>query len=131
MAKAKRIIKKLRAIIPDMECLDGCHDCCGPVIMSEWEQAQIKIMPMTGCQYSKLDCLYLDNSGCSIYEDRPIICRLFGTTEKLLCPHGIKPGKLLTRQEVRIINTELRKIMDSEAMLKKVGRLIKEIRPDG
>ena len=42
-----------------------------------------------------LSCPHLENKGCSVYDDRPIICRLFGTTPKLLCPHGRRPDELI------------------------------------
>jgi Fe-S-cluster containining protein len=37
---------------------------------------------------AELNCVYLGEYGCEVYAERPLICRLFGTTPKLACPHG-------------------------------------------
>jgi len=42
-------------------------------------------------QYS---CPYLGKNGCEVYGDRPLICRLFGTTPSLPCPNGKRPIEL-------------------------------------
>lgn len=41
-------------------------------------------------------CIFLENNNCSIYEDRPDVCRKFGPgPNKLLkCPHINKEGTL-------------------------------------
>lgn len=44
-------------------------------------------------------------AGCEIYENRPILCRMFGASEEdlLKCPHGYKADKLLTAKKSRQI----------------------------
>ncbi|GAB7129184.1 hypothetical protein JCM19000A_36920 [Silvimonas sp. JCM 19000] len=39
-----------------------------------------------------LDCVYLGADGCTVYAERPLICRLFGTVPSLPCPHGLGPA---------------------------------------
>lgn len=39
----------------------------------------------------KLVCTHLKGGRCSIYEHRPLICRLFGATTDLRCGHGCRP----------------------------------------
>ncbi|MES2019260.1 MAG: YkgJ family cysteine cluster protein, partial [Pseudomonadota bacterium] len=34
-------IRFFRRQIPEFACLPGCHDCCGPVLASTDEQAQL------------------------------------------------------------------------------------------
>lgn len=47
-------------------------------------------------------CNFLGADGkCGAYEVRPIICRLWGTTEDLPCPHGCHVEKVLTKEEGR------------------------------
>jgi Fe-S-cluster containining protein len=49
------------------------------------------------------DCAYLGPRGCEVYADRPLICRLFGTTPRLLCPNGQRPVYMIdkgTEQEI-------------------------------
>lgn len=43
-----------------------------------------------------LTCNFLHNDKCSIYEDRPLICRLWGAVKQMRCPHGCKPFQYLT-----------------------------------
>jgi hypothetical protein len=44
---------------------------------------------------AELNCVYLGKQGCEVYTERPLICRLFGTTPKLACPHGKQPDVLI------------------------------------
>jgi len=37
------------------------------------------------------NCVHLGPQGCEVYEERPLICRLFGTTSSLPCPRGSGP----------------------------------------
>jgi hypothetical protein len=40
---------------------------------------------------SELNCPYLGDNGCQVYGERPLICRLFGTTPRIPCPNGQRP----------------------------------------
>jgi Fe-S-cluster containining protein len=40
-------------------------------------------------------CPYLGQKGCQVYGERPLICRLFGTTPNLPCPNGKKPIQMI------------------------------------
>lgn len=40
---------------------------------------------------AELNCVHLGAGGCQVYSERPLICRLFGTTAALPCPHGRRP----------------------------------------
>ena len=37
----------------------------------------------------------LGEQGCQVYAERPLICRLFGTTPHLACPNGKRPEVLI------------------------------------
>ncbi len=37
------------------------------------------------------NCVHLGPAGCEAYTERPLICRLFGTTASLPCPRGRGP----------------------------------------
>lgn len=82
--------------IPSFVCIEGCTDCCGPVPMAAAEAELIELKP-----YEGLHCQYATDRGCSIYERRPLLCRLFGTVdhEKMRCPHGKRPDVLLTHRQ--------------------------------
>lgn len=38
-------------------------------------------------------CVYLVDGRCSVYQNRPLICRMYGAVESLPCPHGCKPDR--------------------------------------
>lgn len=43
---------------------------------------------------ASLSCPHLGVNGCEVYEERPLICRLFGTTPSLPCPNGRSPARM-------------------------------------
>jgi Fe-S-cluster containining protein len=44
-------------------------------------------------------CPALIDGRCSVYDDRPTICRLWGATESMRCPYGCTPDDALTQEE--------------------------------
>jgi len=80
-------LDEARKMIPEFTCKKGCHDCCGPVPFSkeEWSRVPDKR------KATSLTCPYVGEKGCDIYEERPLMCRLFGAVEDLKCPHGCAP----------------------------------------
>lgn len=51
----------------------------------------------------ELSCPHLGEQGCRAYAERPLICRLFGTTPRLACPNGKRPRIMIDpRIEQRI-----------------------------
>jgi len=86
--------------IPGFKCKEGCCDCCGPIPFSPWEWSRVSDKRKA----KSIDCPYATNGHCEIYEQRPLICRLYGTVKKMQCPHGCGPVALLSeRQEVEIM----------------------------
>jgi Fe-S-cluster containining protein len=106
-------IQKLYDKIPAFHCKDGCTDCCGVIFFSasEWDQVTEKR------QATSLDCPYIEKGKCGIYEQRPYICRLFGSTDHptLSCHHGCKPDRPLTRKECNALTITYKQIMYEEA----------------
>jgi len=111
----KATIKRLRKQIPTFECIPGCTDCCGPVHAAPWEESQIEKHTGKAAKLNRLPspglclrCPYSLNGNCEIYDDRPIICRLFGTIDEpeMLCPHGRRPKVLLTKKQGAKITEE-------------------------
>jgi len=101
-AKETMSLEDLYQQIPVFQCLPGCTACCGPVPFTkeEWERVEDKRTT------SGLTCPYANEAGCAIYENRPFMCRLFGTTESLRCPLGCGPIVLLTADEARKLSQE-------------------------
>lgn len=87
------LIAVLRDEIPSFECKPGCHDCCGPVTASSEEMSNLPSKSEAQRQKALegFNCVYLGEHGCTVYADRPLICRLFGTTKTMPCPNGCAP----------------------------------------
>lgn len=88
------------AEVPVMECQGLCSESCGPLIVDEPERAQIRERTGRTLRLLQLDCPQLTIlRRCSIYTDRPLICRLWGVVESMPCPWGCKPDRYLTDAE--------------------------------
>ncbi|RQW25486.1 YkgJ family cysteine cluster protein [Rhodobacteraceae bacterium CH30] len=94
-------IRFFRSQIPAFACVPGCHDCCGPVTTSSEEMARLprKSTAEHETALAALSCPHLGDKGCQVYSERPLICRLFGTTASLPCPHGRRP-EVLTAPDI-------------------------------
>lgn len=101
-----KVHRALYVQIPSFKCKEGCTECCGPVPFSNWEKAQVKIEPGKEGR----PCPYLSNTGCTIYENRPFMCRLYGTVKEMACPHGCRPTKMLNPIEARQMLAKYRKM---------------------
>lgn len=86
-------IDDLRRQIPRFACVPGCHDCCGPVTASSEELARLPVKSDAEHEaaLAEYNCVHLGPQGCTVYDQRPLICRLFGTTPNLPCPRGQGP----------------------------------------
>jgi hypothetical protein len=125
-----RSLQKLYAQIPRFQCIKGCTDCCGPVPSAPAERNRapalmdldtaadiLEVLAKGGAapgelahapaltgwlgNYGCLSCPYAQNGGCAIYDNRPFLCRLFGTVPSMPCPHGRGPTRMLTRKRER------------------------------
>lgn len=97
MTRNSQKIELFRAQIPTFACIPGCHDCCGPVTTSTDEMARLPVKSDAehATALANLSCPHLGANGCEVYAERPLICRLFGTTPKLACPNGCRPGQMI------------------------------------
>lgn len=83
-------VRKLWDTVPPVQCRGLCVESCGPVPMTAAE-ARIIGKPTT-FNADTLTCSHLNPFGaCSIYKDRPLVCRLWGATPAMQCPFGCKP----------------------------------------
>lgn len=97
MTNDRDIIARLRERIPTFECKPGCHDCCGPVTASSEEMLRLPVKSDTehDAALEELNCVHLGPNGCEVYDERPLICRLFGTTPKMACPNDCGPETMV------------------------------------
>jgi Fe-S-cluster containining protein len=98
MASEKtRQLEELYATIPKVICRRQCAECCSAVIWTkaEWEripEAKRKNTTTIRCPY------VTEFMDCEVYEQRPLMCRLFGVIERMRCPYR-EPEKMMTREE--------------------------------
>lgn len=106
MNNNREIIASLRERIPTFECTPGCHDCCGPVTTSSEEMSRLPVKSDAEHEaaLNEFDCVHLGPKGCTVYEERPLICRLFGTTPNMPCPNGCRSKEMIDSKTERQIH---------------------------
>lgn len=90
--------------IPAVLCKGLCWDECSLIPVTRAEQQQIaaasggrlSVTPEGRCS------ALTDDNRCAVYTDRPLICRLYGAAEGMICSHGCHTGNntYLTMVEV-------------------------------
>ena len=96
-----------REILEDMPEMIGCNGMCwrscGPITATPVEMALIHdahpLVVELGID-EEGGCLYLDHKRCSVYAERPLVCRMWGATRKMPCPFGCKPERWVTEDGV-------------------------------
>lgn len=100
-------LKGLRKFITDNyrgHCRNGNYECCGGVMMTKEEKeridAYLKLLGLKKPPQGKGKdyCEYLTKEGkCSVYAERPIICRSFGLIKEMHGPcQGCTSEKQMT-----------------------------------
>lgn len=97
----RRQLEELYASLPKIECKGECWDSCGPIAMTPVERGLID--DVAGVQLpllqTKLRCPALGMFGtCTVYEVRPLICRLWGLVPSMRCNFGCMPEGGLMRE---------------------------------
>lgn len=85
-------LQELYAELPQMQCRGLCQQSCGPIEMSTAERQIIEakhgpvhtVPPESTCSMLRM-------GRCLAYEDRPMLCRLWGVIESMPCPWGCVP----------------------------------------
>jgi uncharacterized protein len=95
-------LEALYAELPSLECQGLCGDCCHFIGMTRLEQGRIRRAGGPVIQIVDTPCPALDFMGrCSVYAQRPIICRLWGVVADMPCHYGCTPERYLTPEEGR------------------------------
>src|SRR3954465_8601297 len=112
--KAIERLEALYAKLPRVECKGLCFVACGPVPMTQLEADRIRSAtpkrrpPM---MHEDITCVYLTSKRrCSVYDARPLMCRVWGVIKSLSCMHGCIPERWLTPSEFLAIAQELERI---------------------
>ena len=109
MDTSEPTLTEIWAGIPSVACKGLCQDSCGPIAMSNLEESRIRargfdIPPMADAlealaRGDDYYCPALVDGSCAVYDDRPTICRLWGATQSMPCPHGCTPADALSQAE--------------------------------
>lgn len=97
MVKLERL-RQLYASIPSSKCADGCHACCHDLIQMSPEERD----NMGGYEFTD-SCIHLVNGHCEVYERRPLVCRLYGSSELLRCVDCEAEGMLSEADTKKIL----------------------------
>lgn len=117
LSPKQRLIDRIYAELPRIECKGLCHEACGPIAMSRLEDRRILHQLGRTPDYGfnvDLTCDLLDplSRRCTVYEMRPLICRLFGLINipTMRCPFGCVPDRWLTDEESRELINRVNRI---------------------
>ena len=111
----EKALQKIYDRIPDCHCKGLCQGACGPVPFSAIERAKVEHLAEweewkglgSVPKSDGLTCAFLKDNKCSIYENRPLICRLYGSVkETLQCDHGCRPTMTETQARNLIKDSE-------------------------
>lgn len=117
-------IEKIYARCPSVTCLRGCTACCGPVPVSEEERVILGLKKHHTGWTEMCKCRFASPSGCTVYDKRPLTCRLFGLpkTGAFIC-QGVK-NPPLTKEEGDEILELYMLLMASEGSIRLDGDLM-------
>lgn len=79
--------------LPRLDCQGLCSDSCGPIEVSVVERQRIEAAaghPLT-CGLGASCSMLTADRRCSVYEIRPLLCRLWGIVESMPCHYGCRP----------------------------------------
>ena len=88
--------------LPQLVCQRKCQASCGPIQATPRERWHIlrTHQRVLAPDHTGQRCRLLTEAGeCAVYADRPMICRLYGLTPEMACPHGCVPERWLTEAE--------------------------------
>jgi hypothetical protein len=93
-------LEQIYAEVPAIDCQGLCADSCGPLIIDAPERARIQQHTGRTIPNLQLNCPALTIlRRCSVYNNRPLLCRLWGVVESMPCPWGCRPDRYLTDAE--------------------------------
>lgn len=147
MPTRRDTLDALYARLPALECRGKCqHSCAASVDMSDVERARILAeasLRMPSRDEAPGACIALTMLGaCVVYPVRPMICRLWGVTDAMRCPHGCRPagGYLADRDALNLLLdafevggggyspaaiAEIRRLLDVPELLPLLSRLMR------
>lgn len=100
----RRLDARLEAVyeqVPKIACQGLCHDSCGPIEVGLRERQRIeqRAGKQLACGAGASCTMLTDDRRCSVYDIRPLLCRLWGVLRRMRCPYGCKPERYLSDEE--------------------------------
>lgn len=104
-------LEEIYAQVPQIPDCDGrCALSCGPIEMFDRERARIvargvrisdaeTAIRVSDAADETFYCEALKDGRCTVYDIRPLICRIWGAVEDMRCPFGCVPERYLTAEE--------------------------------
>jgi Fe-S-cluster containining protein len=106
-SKKLRKLKNIYSTIPKTSCTGECQITCGELAMSKGEFDHLTKVSGEKPHIVNGDrCNYLKEGRCSVYEDRPSCCRLYGVVDEMRCQY-CEPEKVLTANKGRAIQDKI------------------------
>ena len=107
------------------KCKENCGECCGivPIPTKIWNKnedkiyrfvehihgSEVFILPVT----EDLKCCFLNmENKCTIYNDRPEVCRRYGQCDEIPCPYLKKNGNPWSEAKAKQIRKKINKDVD-------------------
>ena len=109
------VLEKIGAALsglPSVPCTPGCHACCGPIHMTraEWKHICERLGYEPKAYPETPRCPLLGPDGCTVYDIRPAVCRLFGAAEgPWQCPN-VRPDRVLSIARAASILIKIRRL---------------------
>lgn len=122
--KAYKTLEDVWAAIPRIECRKRCAGSCTVIPLHRVELVKLRtqapkaeartyvVAPEVRVLTTTADghCPLLRFKECTVYEVRPLICRLYGVAEGMSCVHGCKPERMLLREEAHVLMEAVHRI---------------------
>jgi hypothetical protein len=131
-------LDELYAAVPGpVDCPPGCTDCCGGTWMlpEEWDATGLPregAISWDGKWFCSMEigengptgeCLFAKD-GCTVYEHRSFVCRLYATTFELECPHGRRSRPQIPRAKARELTEAWLALGDKAAYMQRYMSLV-------
>ena len=100
--------EEIYAKLPQTRCSDSCYKCCLDIV--QFSRSEEKAM---GGYVWNGKCSHLVDGKCSVYENRPFVCRIFGASVMFKCddcicdePLGEDETRKLVHEYIIMKNSE-------------------------
>lgn len=114
------------------DCKGKCQASCGPIPVSGEERRLVQQRSGKQLDFDKETwrCNMLSKTGyCTVYSVRPLICRIWGATEKLPCVFGCEPERVLTQEEALGLFAELEELTGDGDSREAITEMLSKMSP--